>query len=173
MPVDMSAASGKPPARKAGPAPRARAAAPGKNTRQEAVEGVFQVLQAACTMTGQYADAATIGIYGEPASVEIAALGDENEAIGNGLDTLQMVGPYTKLIAILIPFGLQLAANHGRINYAKVSAVTDPKVLESRMQASLERQAMEQLAEEQEELARLHNARERANAASAELRNLN
>lgn len=174
MPVDMSAASGKPPARKQAAPSRARTASTtGKNPRAEAVEGIFQLLQATCMLTGQHADAAAIGMHGEPIAREVASLADENESVANVVDSLQMVGPYTALLAAVLPFAMQILANHGRIDHTKVTSVTDPKVLESRMQVAMERQAMEQLAQEQEELALLRQAQERMNTVSDAMRNPN
>src|SRR5258707_876019 len=118
MPVDMSAASGKPPARKQAPAARARAASvpTGKDPRAEAVEGIFQVLQATCMLTGQHADAAAIGMHGEPIAREVASLADSNDSVAAVVDSLRMVGPYTALLAAVLPFAMQILANHGRID---------------------------------------------------------
>lgn len=140
MPITMAQA----------PPKSARAAQPATSSRQvkrderaEAVNGLFQLGQFGCIMTGQYADAAAIGLHGEKISGEIVKLANQNERIGKAVDYLNEVGPYAGLITAVMPLVLQLLANHKRIPAGKVPGVSDPEVLTAQMQASLARQAAE------------------------------
>lgn len=113
--------------------------------REEAVQGVFQILGAVCVMTGQLADAAAFRIHGPNVSHETAALSSRYEKVGNVLDSLSQVGPFTAILTATIPLFVQLAANHKRISPEKAAAfgAKTPAHLDGMMRAELAREQLE------------------------------
>jgi hypothetical protein len=109
--------------------------------RREALTGIGQLGSLLCVVKGQYADAGAIAEHGPKLSAEIANLGDGNETIASWLDYLCQSGPYMGLLSAGLPFLLQLAVNHGKIDYTKLppdSGIKDPVVLEKRVKAEME-----------------------------------
>lgn len=150
MPIDMSLVGNAPPRRTQGRAP----AAPRKtvaDSRSESVNGLFQLASFGCVMVGQYADAATIAEHGPNVSREIVTLGQQNEKIGQWIDYLNQAGPYAGLITAVLPMVLQLAANHKRIDHTRVPGLTDPRVLETKIQTQLKAAAVQQMQAAQQE----------------------
>jgi hypothetical protein len=141
MPITMTQAPPPRSARAAQPVTSSRQAK--RDGRAEAVNGLFQLAQFGCVMTGQYADAAAVGIHGEKISGEVVKLANQNERIAKAVDYLNEVGPYAGLITAVMPFVLQILANHKRIPADKVPGVSDPEVLTIQMQAGLAKQAAE------------------------------
>jgi hypothetical protein len=135
------------------PPRRARAstaAAPKKTVtdeRNENVNGLFQLVGFGCVITGNYADAAAIGMHGPPISKEVVQLGAQNENIGKGIDYLNQVGPYAGLISAAMPLVLQLLANHRRIDHNKVPGLSAPEVLEAKVKAQMAAQAAKEMRE--------------------------
>jgi len=115
--------------------------------RLDAVNGLFQIAQMGLVIGGQYADAGAIGMHGEAISTEIVALADQNAKIAKSVDYLTEVGPYAGLVAALLPFAMQLAANHKAIPAEKVPGVMQPEVLEMQMRTEVKKQAMRQMQE--------------------------
>jgi len=144
MPIDTSLMSSAPPRNT-----RARATAAPRKTlnesRNEAVSGIFQLVGFGCVVTGNYADAAAIGMHADPISGEIVKLGAQNEQIGKGIDYLNQVGPYAGLISAVMPLVLQLLANHGRLDASKVPGLSSPQVLEAKVKAQMATQAAEEM----------------------------
>lgn len=149
MPIDTSLMSSAPPR-----TTRSRAAtAPRKtvnDTRTEAVNGLFQLASFGCVMTGNYADAATIGMHAEPINREIVTLGAQNEQVGKAIDYLNQVGPYAALISATMPMVLQLFANHGRLDASKVPGLSSPQVLEAKVKAQMAAQAAAEMRQAQQ-----------------------
>lgn len=142
MPIDMSEASVKAPPRKttrksANAAPQSRMTM--QEVRREGLMGLAQLAQAGCLMTHQYADAATIQMYGEPLAAEIAKLADIYDVIAKPVDLLIQAGPFAGLIAIAVPMTMQILANHKVIDAEKTvgSNIVPPRVLEAQMQAQV------------------------------------
>jgi len=109
--------------------------------RREALTGIGQLASLFAVVRGQYADAGAIAEHGPKLSVELANLGDGNETIASWLDYLCQSGPYMGILSAGLPFFLQLAVNHGRIDYTKLppdSGIKDPLVLEKRVKAEME-----------------------------------
>lgn len=150
MPIDTSLMSAAPPRRtgatRAPSAPRKTI----NDQRSEAVNGIFQLAGFGCVMTGNYADAAAIGMHSEPISGEIVKLGAVNENIGKGIDYLNQVGPYAGLISAVMPLVLQLLANHGRLDAGKVPGLSSPQVLEAKIKAQIASQAAQEMREAQQ-----------------------
>jgi hypothetical protein len=117
------------------------------NSRLDAVNGVFQMVQMGCVMGGQYADAGAIGMHGEAISTEVVAIADTNPRIARAVDYLMEVGPYAGLVGAVLPLVLQLAANHKVIPAEKVPGVMSPEILTMQMESELQKQAMAQMQE--------------------------
>jgi hypothetical protein len=151
MAIDMSLASKAPPARRnTGPKSTGGTRQTMTEKRTEAVAGVFQLAQYGCILTHQYPDAAAIGMHGEGIAGEVAKLAAQEEKVAKVVDYLLEVGPYAGLIAAVMPFTLQILTNHGILPANKISGVVSPDVLQTRMEATLQKQAADQLAEAQQ-----------------------
>lgn len=156
MPVLSKDQASKPPKRQT---PRQSAAAAqaeataqkstAHDNRVQGVNGVFQMLSVACVVRKQYADAAALGSMTPPISEELANIADADEKIAKAIDMLSVTGPYSKLIAVTLPLGLQLAANHKMVHAESVAqfGVTPPDLLETKMRLEIEKQFAEMRAE--------------------------
>lgn len=140
--------------KKAPSTPKKATTAQSSSTRTEAVNGLFQLASFGSVMVGNYADAATLSQHGPGISQEVAALGAQNEQIGRWIDYLTQAGPYAGLLTAVLPLGLQLLANHGRIDHSRVPGLTDPKVLEVQIQSEMKAAAVTQLQQAQQEQAK-------------------
>lgn len=111
-------------------------------------------------MARQYADAATVGMHGPNIARELAALADDYEQVAKPIDVLIQAGPFAALLAVLLPFGLQLAANHKLIDASSMvgSSVIPPEVLEAQMKADIARMQAQAMKEQQEALAAAQSA---------------
>jgi hypothetical protein len=92
-------------------------------------------------MRGSYADAGAIAQHGPGISQETAKLAEQNESVANVIDYLTQAGPYMGLVSVVLPFVLQLAVNHNRIDASKLSpdlGVLPPDVLEKRVRTEME-----------------------------------
>jgi hypothetical protein len=116
--------------------------------RDEGLQGIAQLLQGICLITGQYADAATIGNHFPPFSRELAKIADTNETIAKPIDFLIEIGPYGALIAAGMPLIMQLLANHKVIPASGMSGVVPPEVLESQMKAQMARMQAQAMMEQ-------------------------
>lgn len=141
--------------------------------REEAVNGVFQLASYACVITGQHADAGAISLHGPNIARELASLADQNEQIAKGIDWLNKSGPYAGLIIAVMPFTLQVMANHKLLKAEHLAAVgvKDPELLANQIRADIARQRQEalmaaQLAEAQ--LAEAQGAMAAANGLAKE-----
>lgn len=177
--IDMSLATTKAPPRKRAASTRTPAAPQPdvSERREQAFMGLGQIAQSVCIMSGQYADAATIGRYWEGIGKEVVPIANMpgNEWLGSGLDLLVKVGPYTSLMAVLIPFGLQLAANHKMVDASKVGGqgVVPPEVLEAQMRAQTAQMQVEALKAKNDALRYAAQMQAEHEKAMAEYNNLN
>jgi hypothetical protein len=149
MPIDTSLMGSAPPKRsgaRATPAPRKTII----DTRTEAVAGIFQLAGFGCVVTGNYADAAAIGIHSPAISTEVVKLGAQNESVGKAIDYLNEVGPYAGLISAVMPLVLQLLANHKRLDATKVPGLSEPSVLEAKVKADMAAVAAQEMREARE-----------------------
>src|SRR5882757_7282010 len=87
-----------------------------RNTREEGVNGLFQLATGLCMMTGQHADAQAFAMHGPNIAPEIAAIAEDYDKVGEAIDKLVAVGPFAGLLTAVLPLALQLAVNHGRGN---------------------------------------------------------
>lgn len=136
--IDMKAATAPP---KKTAARRQQAATVATTTevdrRTQGLMGLGQLGQGLCLMTGQYADAMTVGQHWPNIAPEIAKLAGEHKWLADGVDIVIAVGPFGALIAAALPFALQIAANHRLIDAEKVvgQGVVPPAVLDAQMKA--------------------------------------
>jgi hypothetical protein len=94
--------------------------------------------------TKQYADAGAVSLYWPKIATEVAKLAEENENIGKLIDPLMQIGPYSALIAAILPFVLQIGVNHGR--FAPGSMGTVPaSTLQAQIEASIAEGELENL----------------------------
>lgn len=129
--------------------------------RIEAVTGIFQLAQFGTLTFGQFADAGAIGEHSGAMTKEIVALAEKNKQIASKVDLLIEVGPYAGLVAVALPFALQILCNHGILkpeNFVNAGVVTK-ETLEHRMKSALLKQQMEAMQAQQqleEEMRLLH-----------------
>jgi len=143
MALKLSEEPVAPPPVKRAPRPVApKAASPKLAEREAAVNGVFQLAGFGCILVGQHADAGAIGMHGPRISLELARIAEDNEGVANVLDYLNKTGPYAGLILAVLPFTLQILANHGMLNAASLGAagVVHPDVLRAQSEAELAKQ---------------------------------
>ena len=118
-----------------------------KESRYQAVNGIFQLSVLGLSAKGLYADAAATSIHGPNVARELATLADTDERIASIIDYLTTAGPYTGLIMAVLPFALQIAANHGRIDATKtmMPGIREPAELEKEMRQLIEKEKRERL----------------------------
>lgn len=120
--------------------------------RESGINGVGQIAQFLCQLTGQLHDAGAISMHVPNLAHESAVVAEDNEKFGKSLDRLAELGPYTALLAAALPLACQLAVNHKLLkaeNMAPGSGVISPEQLTAEVRAQLaiaEAQRMEQLA---------------------------
>jgi len=136
-----------PPRRESSPKMTSNVPATTQQMREEAANGFFQMAGLGCIMFGQYADAGAISMHGPNISRVAAEMAKTNELIAKGLDSLLTVGPYAELIGVLLPFAMQLMANHKILPAEKLSGanVVSPDMLESTVKTQMAVQAMQQM----------------------------
>jgi cysteine synthase len=133
------------------------------STRAENVQSIFQMAAAACIMKGYYADAGAIDMHSEGISTEVAKLADTDPKIAKLVDSLGSVGPLGGILMAALPLGMQIAANHGKIDPDRASGlgnVMAPADLEMKIKLEIQKQRAEMLAE--------IKAMQEANAAAKE-----
>lgn len=129
-------------ARSAGPPPpmrppggTAKPKAPKQSSRGQALAELFDGIGFGVAFLGRrlrnvplMADGVAFGMHGGALGMAIGEFADGNEAVGAALDFLDRVSPYTKIVTALVPFGAQLAANHGFLP-AGMFGSADPQAL--------------------------------------------
>jgi len=128
--------------------------------REEAANGVWQLLGFGAVLAGWHADAGAIQLHGPGISRGVATMAESNAKIAAGLDKLSEVGPYGEAIALVMPFALQIMANHGLVKPELVASagVVHPETLAADVKAQMAQQAHEALLRQkaaEEELRRL------------------
>jgi len=122
---------------------------------------------AVAIFTQNYADAGALQEHSANLASAIAGIAEDKEKVADILDKAD-VGPYAELVGAAIPFLIQLAVNHNRLDINKMSGiqgVMEPAVLASKVQAEMDRKKTEILRAAKE-------AREEAEAAAQELANM-
>lgn len=142
MPITNTA----PPARKpAAPPSQTKAAVAAQRlsaNREEAINGLGQIAQVVLVSTKQYADAGAVGMYFPGIASEVAKLADADARIARFVDPLLSVGPYTGLVAAVLPFVMQIMVNHGR-GQAGVMGTVSPDFLEAKMKTAVAQSAVQ------------------------------
>lgn len=125
--------------------------------RQEGATDFLNTVQVACVMFGQFADAGTIATHGPQVAEALVDASDTVPQIGTVLDWLSKGGPLVKLAMAILPFGLQVLANHGVLDAAMLApmGVVRPEVLAAKAQADMLEQYAAALQAQQEAEARI------------------
>lgn len=142
---------------KTGNAPRVN---PKHNAREEALNGVGQLLSFGLMLGGQHADAGAISRHWPNVAAEATNVADNDPKMAKALDYLLEVGPYGNLIVAALPLVAQLMVNHGMAKPESMAGagVVHPETLAADVKATIARQAAEAVRaqrEAEEELARL------------------
>ena len=153
--IDMSAAKAPPKrstARKAAPEPAPAPALSLTELRNDGLLGLASLGAGVCLMLGQYADAMTVNKFFPPIAREVAKIADTNESVAKPIDFIIKVGPYGALLAALIPFSLQIMANHQIIDASRAlgQGIVPPEVLEAQMKAEVARMQAEAIMAQQQ-----------------------
>jgi hypothetical protein len=117
--------------------------------RTDALNGLGQLAQVPLIATKQYADAGAVGLHWPDVAKEIAKLADSEPRIAQLIDPLIKVGPYTGLVAAVLPFMLQIGVNHGRVQ-AGVMGTVPGSTLDAQVQSSLAKAELEALTVQNE-----------------------
>ena len=138
--------------------------------RAEGLNGLAQLFQGVCLMTGQYADAAAIGQHFPPVAMELAKVADTSDVVAKPIDFLIEIGPYGALIAAAMPLALQLMANHKMIDASRLGGqgVVPPEVLEAQMKAQVARMQAEAMQAQQMAIREAREAQRAFEAMMAE-----
>lgn len=163
MPIDMSAATAPPKKRTAASSavrtPKAPVAPVEVTSRQQRREqgllGVAALGQGLLTLFGQYADAATVRQYFPAIAHEASAIAEENDTFAKPIDFIIAIGPYGGLLAAVLPFAMQVAANHKLANATMLGSqgVVPPEVLEAKYKTEMMRNQAEQMRAQQKAVA--------------------
>lgn len=139
-----------------------------RKTKQRAQDltELGQLPAAGLVIFKQYADAGAVTKYWPSLSIEVAKLAEDNEKIADAIDKINEMGPYAALIAVLLPFGMQIAANHDKVPVVVQLGVVPKSVLEAQVKSDL-------LKQEIEARRALAEMEEQARQAQAEFAKLN
>lgn len=141
MPVTNATA---PPAHAAKPTAASKKADTVTKERTDALTGLGQLAQVPLIATKQYADAGAVGLHWPQVAKEIATLAESEPRIAQLIDPLIKVGPYTGLVAAILPFILQVGVNHGRIQPGVMGTVPGT-TLDAQIQSGLAKAELEAL----------------------------
>ena len=150
-------------------APKARTTK--TQAREEAANGIGQLLGFGFMVAGQHADAGAIARHWPNIAHEAAACAEHDSKMAKALDYLLEVGPYGNLIVVSLPLVAQLMVNHKMAKPEAMAGagVVHPETLAADVKATLARQAAEavrQQREAEQELAQLQmQAQESANGS--------
>jgi hypothetical protein len=135
--------------------------------RTEALEGIQQTTGIILLSRKQYADAAAVGVHGDPIIREVVKLGEQVPEVGNALDYLAKAGPYTALLTACLPLAMQLAVNHDRLKpNSLMPNVVSRETMEARAKADMakmEMMAIKLQQDAEQELRDLQDQQARAN----------
>lgn len=119
-----------------------------RDVREEGLNGLGQLGQGLAMMFNQYADAATIGTHFPPVAKEVANLAEQYESVAKPVDFLIQLGPFTALLASLMPLVTQIMVNH-KMAPAGVMGTVPPETLTAQVQAGMMRQHAAMVREQQ------------------------
>jgi len=115
-----------------------------KDQRKEALEGIGQLAQVPLIAMKQFEDVGAFSVHWPNVAREVAELADSQEAIARVIDPLIKIGPYTGLVAAILPFAMQIAVNHGRVAAGAMGTVP-ANSLAAQVEAGLAQAEMEAL----------------------------
>lgn len=118
--------------------------------REEACNGILQIVQLGCITFGLFSDAGAIGMFGPPLVEESVKLADNNKQIAKKMDLLVEVGPYAGIVGAAIPFAAQILVNHKIVKpeaFANAGVVS-PDILETQMKTTMMKRAMESMQQQ-------------------------
>jgi hypothetical protein len=126
-------------------------------SREEAINGVFQLGHFGLILARQYADAGALSMHGPAVSHEVAELANTNEKIAKTVDYFLEAGPYAGLITALMPLALQIMVNHKLVKAEHVAGggVVTPEALAAQTKAAMLRQAQEAIQAQRDAEAEL------------------
>jgi hypothetical protein len=145
MGITVSPAAAKPPPVRnpkttASAAKTTQATADIIKSRADALEELLAIPAVAFIMRKQFADAGTVQMYGPRLTAELASL----EPLAPIIDPLTKIGPYSKLIAIIIPMALQFGVNHGQVPPGAMGTVP-ASTLAAQIETQIARQEVQAL----------------------------
>jgi len=156
-----------PPAAAARPkAPEKRASGKQK-AREEAANGVGQIIAFGCMVSGNLADAGATGMHWPNLAHEAAVIAETDSKMATGLDYLLEVGPYGNFIVAALPFVAQLLVNHGLVKPEAMAGagVVHPEALAAEVRRDMAQKAMEAMRAQQEAEAQMRKMAEEMAAA--------
>jgi hypothetical protein len=148
-------------------APEPRASAKQK-AREEAANGIGQIVAFGCMVSGNLADAGAIGMHWPGIAHEAAVIADTDAKMASALDYLLEVGPYGNFIVAVLPLAAQIIVNHGLVKPEAMAGagVVHPDALAAEVKRDMALKAMEAMRAQQEAEAEMRRMAEemRANA---------
>lgn len=146
MPVDLTNAPKPPPTRQQ----RQKAATVDRRleTYEGAVHDAFQLIGFGAMLLGQHADAGAIAKHGRVLEPVYAKAAVQYEPFGKLLDYFITTGPLAEIIAVTLPFAIQILANH-KLVQPGIMGTVPPEALAAEIKAGIVRQQMEAMAQQQ------------------------
>ena len=146
--------AGPPPAKNTTPRPAAapKRASGKQNLREEAANGIGQMLAFGAMVSGNLADAGAIGMHWPDMAHEAAVIAETDSTMAGLLDKLLEVGPYGKLIILGLPLVAQVLVNHRLVKPEAMAGagVVHPDALAAQVKADMARKAMQAMREQQQ-----------------------
>lgn len=153
-----------PPARNtaARPAPDKKRVSGKQALREEAANGIGQIIAFGSMVMGNFADAGAIGMHWPNMAHEAAVAAETDQKLAAGLDWFLEVGPYGKLVTVSLPLVAQVLVNHGFLKAEQMAGagVVHPETLAAQVRTDLARKAMAAIREQQEAEAEMQRMQE-------------
>jgi len=153
-----------PPPASARPIPKAPApkASPKQKAREEAANGIGQIVAFGCMVSGNLADAGAVGMHWPNLAHEAAVIADTDSKMASGLDYLLEVGPYGNFIVACLPFVAQLLVNHKLVKAEALAGagVVHPEALAAEVKRDMALKAMEAMRAQQQAEAQMREMAE-------------
>jgi hypothetical protein len=146
------------------PAPKApeKRASPKAKAREEAANGIGQMIAFGAMVSGNLADAGAIGMHWPNMAHEAAQVAETDATMAGLLDKLLEVGPYGNLIIVSLPFVAQLLVNHKLVKPEAMAGagVVHPDALEAEVKRDMALKAMEAMRQQQDAEAQMREMAE-------------
>jgi hypothetical protein len=114
---------------------------PIKAQREEALNGMGQIAQIPLVTMRMYADVGAMSIHWPNIAKELANLAETQEPIAAVIDPLIKIGPYTALIAAVMPLTMQVLVNH-KMAPAGAMGTVPASSLQAQVEAGLAQQEL-------------------------------